>query len=213
MIKKNIKVRWIKSKNDIIYNFEMFQKESNILFITGLVGSGKSTLAKKLGKKLNATVIIQDYLSWSDCYNNKECSYFTNLFQKLYPETKEYFKNNEWRKHNLTATQKEEYRRKFDKMIIDYARQNKNKNFIYEDSDLFCKSDISLMINKPIIIKRTSAITSFIRSYKRGKKHNNSFSEKIKYLKRMKHEFYKFYILDLPKLNNFITSLNKHNNK
>ncbi len=51
MIKNKIKVKWLKSKNDIKFNIEKFQKESNILFITGLVGSGKSTLARKLGEE------------------------------------------------------------------------------------------------------------------------------------------------------------------
>lgn len=32
------------------FNIEKYQKESNILFITGLVGSGESTLAKELGE-------------------------------------------------------------------------------------------------------------------------------------------------------------------
>lgn len=127
MMKYNFKVNWIKSKKDIVFNLDKYQKEKNLLFITGLVGSGKSTLAKKLGEKYNATVIIQDYLAWSDCYNN-ECTYFVDLFQRKYPETKEYFKNNEWRKNNLTNKQKDSYRKKFDKMVIDYAKENKEKN-------------------------------------------------------------------------------------
>ncbi len=46
-------------------------------------------------------MIIQDYLAWSDCYNCEECTFFVNLFQEIYPETIEYFKNNEWRKNNF----------------------------------------------------------------------------------------------------------------
>lgn len=213
MIKNNIEVNWLKSKNDIKFNIEKFQKESNILFITGLVGSGKSTLARKLGKEYNATVIIQDYLAWCDCYNNKECIYFVKLFQKLYPETIVYFKNNEWRKNNLNSSLKDEYRKKFDKMIIEYAKENKTKNFIYEGSDLFCKSDIGLMENQPIIIKRTGAILSFIRSFKRGNKDNNTFKKKFYYLKRMKGEFKRFYVDDLPRLNDFIVNINRINNE
>lgn len=209
---KNMKVRWLKSQKDIKFNIEKYQKKSNILFITGLVGSGKSTLARKLGKEYNATVIIQDYLAWSDCNNTKECTYFIKLFQKLYPETKDYFKNNEWRKNNLSTTLKEDYRKKFDKMIIDYAKKNKKRNFIYEGSDLFCKSDINLMVDQPIIIKRTGGILSYIRNFKRGNKDNNTFKKKFCYLKRMSWEFKRFYIVDLPKLNDFIANLNKMNN-
>lgn len=130
-----------------------------------------------------------------------------NLFQKIYPETKEYFKNNEWRKNNLSNAQKEDYRKKFDKMILNYAQENKDKNFIYEGSDLFCKSDMNLMVDRPLIIKRTSAITSFIRSFKRGNKDNETFKQKIDYLKRMKWEFNRFYIQDLPRLNSFIINI------
>ena len=96
----SINVEWLKSNKDIQYSFEKYRNEDNILFITGLVGSGKSTLARKLGKKYNATVITQDFLAWSDLNNTKECTFFVNMFQKLYPETIDYFKNNEWRKTN-----------------------------------------------------------------------------------------------------------------
>lgn len=126
---------------------------------------------------------------------------------------KEYFKNNEWRKNNLNTAQKEDYRKKFDKMIIDYAKENKTRSFIYEGSELFCKSDIDLMVKQPIIIKRTGAILSYIRSFKRGNKQNNTFKKKIYYIKRMKWEFKRFYIVDLPKLNDFFVKLNKINNE
>lgn len=198
------KVNWISSKCDLIINLEKYNSKENILFITGLVGSGKSTLAKELEKKYNATVIIQDFLAWSDCYNCEECTFFTNLFQEKFPETKEYFINNEWRQNTLTKEQKIYYRQAFDQMIVDYAKDHNNSLFIYEGSDLFCKSDINLFKNKPIIIKRTSVITSFIRNFKRGNKNNNNLKMKLNYLKRMTKEFNQFYIQDLPKLNNFI---------
>ncbi len=207
----NFKVRWLKQKKDITINMDLYRKETNILFITGLVGSGKSTLAKELGKKYGARVVVQDYFGWSDKYDNEECSFFVGLFQKKYPETKDYFKNNEWRKNNLTREQKNEYRMKFDKMVVDYALENKNEIFIYEGSDLFCKSDINLMVDKPLIIKRTAALTSFIRNYKRGNINNDSFKKKIQYIKLKKYEFKRFYIQDLPKLNSFIEEINCKN--
>ena len=200
----SMNVNWLKSKKDIESNLKKYRKEDNILFITGLVGSGKSTLARELGKKYNATVITQDFLAWSDFYDSKECTFFVQMFQKLYPETKEYFNNNEWRKNNLTSEEKNDYRIKFDKMVVDYAKENKDRLFIYEGGDLFCKSDISIINNHPIIIKRTSAIKSYIRNYKRGNHDNNSLKKKIQYLKRMKYEFKRFYVKDLPKINKFI---------
>lgn len=103
---------------------------------------------------------------------------------------------------------KNDYRRKFDKMVVDYAKENKDRLFIYEGSDLFCKSDISIMKNHPIIIKRTSAIKSYIRDYKRSNHGNNTIKKKLEYMKRMKYEFRKFYVQDLPKLNGFIERLN-----
>lgn len=200
-------VEWLKSKQDIQYNIERYKNDDNILFITGLVGSGKSTLARNLGKKYNATVIIQDFLAWSDFNNSKECTFFVNLFQKLYPETINYFKNNEWRKNNLSPEEKKAYRIKFDKMVIDYANENKDRLFIYEGSDLFCESDINIMKNHPIIIKRTSAIKSYIRSYRRSNHDNNTIKKKLEYMKRMKYEFKRFYVQDLPRLNKFIKNL------
>ena len=205
---KNLFVKWLKSKEDIKYNIEKYKKEDNILFITGLVGSGKSTLAKELGKKYSATVITQDFLVWSDHNNSPECTFFVNLFKKLYPDTINYFKNNEWRKKNLTIEEKNDYRRKFDKMVVDYAKENKDRLFIYEGSDLFCKSDINMKKDHPIIIKRTSAIKSYIRDYKRSNHGNNTIKKKLEYMRRMKYEFRRFYIQYLPKLNRFIEILN-----
>lgn len=185
------------------------KKEDNILFITGLVGSGKSTLAKELEKKYSATVITQDFLAWSDHNNSQGCTFFVNLFQELHPETINYFKNNEWRKRNLTVEEKNDYIRKFDKMVVDYVKENKDGLFIYEGSDLFCKSDINMMKNYPIIIKKTSAIKSYIRDYKRSNNGDNTIKKKLKYTRRMKYdEFRRFYIQDLPKLNRFIEILN-----
>lgn len=207
----NLFVKWFKSKNDIEYSIEKYSNSDNILFITGLVGSGKSTLARELGKKYNATVVIQDFLAWSDFNDSEECKFFVALFQQLYPETKTYFENNEWRKNNLTPEEKNKYRRKFDKMVIDYANKNNNKLFIYEGSDLFCKSDINIIKNHPIIIKRTSAIKSYIRNYKRSNHNNNTIKKKLEYIKRMKYEFKRFYIQDLPKLNRFIKNLDFYN--
>lgn len=185
------------------------KKEDNILSFTGLVGSGKSTLAKELEKKYSATVITQDFLAWSDHNNSQGCTFFVNLFQELHPETINYFKNNEWRKRNLTVEEKNDYIRKFDKMVVDYVKENKDGLFIYEGSDLFCKSDINMMKNYPIIIKKTSAIKSYIRDYKRSNNGDNTIKKKLKYTRRMKYdEFRRFYIQDLPKLNRFIEILN-----
>lgn len=65
------------------------------------------------------------------------------------------------------------------------------------------------MLDEPIVITRTSAIKSYIRSFKIGNKNNNTLIKKINYLKRMKYEFIRFYIKDLPILNQFIISLTK----
>ena len=108
----------------------------------------------------------------------------------------------------MTSKEKNEYRLKFDKMIVDYVKENKDTFFIYEGSDLFCKSDINIMVDHPIIIKRTSALKSYVRNYKRSNHGNNTLKKKLDYLKRMKYEFRRFYIQDLPKLNNFIKQLN-----
>ena len=83
----------------------------------------------------------------------------------------------------------------------------KKKIFICKGSDFFCKSDINMIKNYPIIIKRTSAIKSYIRSYKRSNYNHNTVKKKIEYMKRMKYEFKRFYIHDLPKLNKFIQNL------
>lgn len=112
-------------------------------------------------------------------------------------------------KEKFNSRGKNDYIRKFDKMVVDYVKENKDGLFIYEGSDLFCKSDINMMKNYPIIIKKTSAIKSYIRDYKRSNNGNNTIKKKLKYMRRMKYdEFRRFYIQDLPKLNRFIEILN-----
>ena len=208
-MKNKIKVHFFKTKEDYKHNLEDYGKKTNILLITGLVGSGKSTLARKLGKEYNATVVIQDYLAWSDCYDDETSKFFVNLFQEKYPETKEYFLNNEWRKSNLSKEEKTEYRKKFDKVIIEYALEHNDHLFIYEGSDMFCKSNPEILAKYPFIIKRTSVFRSFFQSYKRGNVGNKTLKDKLKYVKRMTYEFYRFYIKDLPKLNHFINYIEK----
>lgn len=68
------------------------------------------------------------------------------------------------------------------------------------------------MKNHPIIIKRTSAIKSYIRNYRRSNYNNNNIKQKLAYKKRMINEFKKFYIKDLPKLNKFIKNLEINEN-
>ncbi len=205
------KVNLFFSKKDLIFDFEKFSKnKQNLLIITGMVGSGKSSTAHVLSNKYNATVIIQDWLAWSDYYNSEESKLFLNLFIKKYPETENYFKTNTWRKKDeISSDKKQFYKNKFNKLVFSYAKNNPNELFIFEGSNIFKDINPKILKNYPIIIKRTSSLKSLIRRYKRDftEEHKINLTHKIKYTNMVLKQSKCFHINDRVLLNKFIDNL------
>ena len=56
---------WIMSQDDIYIGYDRWKnKDSNILFVTGISGSGKSTIAQKIAKRDHATYVELDHLAF-----------------------------------------------------------------------------------------------------------------------------------------------------
>ena len=157
------------TKKDIVFNLEDFPKESNVIFVTGLFGSGKSTMGKDLSSALGAVHLQQDWLTWSDVYNDPICDYFVEEFKNKNPETSILFENKWWHGYDhITREQKREYRRRFDRLMFETAVKSKDKIFVFEGASLYNHQyTAELMMDKPIVIKRTGMLTSLKRMCKR----------------------------------------------
>ncbi|HOO68446.1 MAG TPA: hypothetical protein PLC53_03670 [Bacilli bacterium] len=205
-----MKINFFFSKKDLIYNLDNYNNKTNLLIITGLVGAGKSTLARKIASENNATIFIEDWFSWTECYNTKESKDMINLYIKKYPETKEMFDKFLWRKEGIISEDKRKiYRKEFDYFLINYALLNKKKNFIFEGSSIFKYVNPKDIINLPIIIKRTSIIKSIYRRYKRDilSYDKKTVKNKISLIKEILKTMKQFYFDDRKKLLKFCKKL------
>lgn len=198
------KVNYFFSKPDLYINFEKFGKESNLLFITGLVGAGKSTVGKQIAKKYNAVYICQDWFAWKDKYTEELCNELHKELQKRYPETKEYVVKNAFRRKDiLSKEQRRFYLREFENIIKENTVKHPNQLFVYEGSDIFLKTDRNWMKGNPILIKRTSALKSLRQVYIRNYAHKQKYSKR-ECIKLLVDTHIEFHLKHRKKLNQFI---------
>src|SRR5574344_350353 len=149
------------NSDDVYYNIDNWNKDNNILLITGLSGSGKSTLAREISKENNAILIsldnvshyiIRDDKKYKTKYSEDEIK-ILEIFSSKYNDIQFNIQFNNF----------------FD-FIFDYAKDNDDKLFILEGIQIINKNMCKFIKdnNIPIIIKGTSATLSFIRQIKRS---------------------------------------------
>ncbi len=206
----NYKIGKFFTRKDIVFNLSDFPKKSNVLFVTGLFGSGKSTMGKDLSESLGAVHLQQDWLTWSNVYNDPVCDYFIDEFKNKNPETIELFENQWWHGYEyITREQKREYRRRFDRMMFETAEACKEKIFVFEGASLYSyQYTAELMRYKPLVIKRTSMVTSLKRMCKRdlGK-------VSLRGMYKLWKTHHKQWTIGRNKLNSYILQLVKQNGK
>ena len=161
---------YIFSEDDIIVNFEKWQRKSgyNVLIITGISGGGKTTLAYDLGYEYQAEVFQMDWIEHfkflnvpneEGVYNhgmtefikkhNKTFLSDTNKFGKEYSYL--YVKNGLWDCFNSG---------------LEYAKRHPNNLFIFEGIQFpGYFNDYPAIKFFPIIIKGTSVLKSMYRRY------------------------------------------------
>ena len=159
---------YIFNKQDYEQNLDKWKiGESNILFITGLSGSGKSTLSKKLAKENNAIRFEMDGLSHGFDTSN------AGILDKLKERNPEYKRAVEthWKpseKSNLILRNEKRYLlQTVAKDLIKICQDDKDNLYIIEGIQIFGLLNPSYFTDKPVIIKGTSAMTSYFRAVKR----------------------------------------------
>ena len=156
------------SKDDIYINFDKWGSKNNILYITGISGSGKTTLINKLKDEYNCEVISFDNLLMSYRKNKEYDQYITKYIKT----------------HNVKMTTWDSddtvyESRKFLDWFNKESKKYGDKLFIIEGFQIFDFYEGWEFKDKPIIIKGTSAIHSWIRKNKRLLE-NNKYTNKNK---------------------------------
>lgn len=204
------KIGLIFSKKDYIYNIENYGKSYNLLFVTGMVGAGKTTLSKKIANEKNAIILSQDWLTWSEVYKeNKLAMKILNEFYKKCPKAKEAAKNNLWHRKLLSIKEQKKIRTEYNKFLIDYTKKNSKQLFIIEGIDIYRIIDLKEIIKRGIVIKGTSAISCFIRRYRRDKTIDKEINlkSKFKYIVMVIKESKTFYFKERKMLCNYIDKI------
>lgn len=153
------------------YNMDSWgsDPDHNILFITGYSGSGKSTIAESLKNKrtnvINIDIFMQSVGSFSKAERDPEFSRY------LKESDSDFYKISDPEKYGIKRQTREfgDLLQSFEDSIVDFSKQqyDKGKRVVVEglqltDDTLF--PDKSYFKDKPLIITRTNALASFIRS-------------------------------------------------
>lgn len=189
------KVRYFKNGDNILLNFEKWQKKksSNILFVIGLSGSGKTTAATKIAKEHGAILVSLDDLGTEKGRRIKivkQCQ--DNISKDFIKEYKNKDKQNKLYKQILGD-------------VLDAAFADGDNLYVFEGIQIYTSSDGEPFKNDPIMIINTSMVNSILRRFKRESK-----SGKIEWSKELQNEFFKlirWYIDSVKDLNKFKSSL------
>ena len=170
---KNVNESVFMNKDDYYFDFDKFESgESNILFVTGLTGSGKSTIGRSFASKYHAEYVELDLMD--PCSNlcsqsldeikkdksNKVIYEYLSSHKSVYERLKSgKMRNDEIFLNNV----------RFISFVRSYANKHKDTKFIVEGLQLYEYCTFRKTIIKPMVIKGTSVLTSFIRKVKREK--------------------------------------------
>ena len=173
LLNSNVNESVFMNKDDYYFDFDKFESgESNILFVTGLTGSGKSTIGRSFASKYHAEYVELDLMD--PCSNlcsqsldeikkdksNKVIYEYLSSHKSVYERLKSgKMRNDEIFLNNV----------KFISFVRSYANKHKDTKFIVEGLQLYEYCTFRKTIIKPMVIKGTSVLTSFIRKVKREK--------------------------------------------
>ena len=195
-----MKIYLFKSQKDLYINFE---KDTNMIIVTGISGSGKSRTSLALQKKYNYELLSFDFIfDWE--FERKPSSFEKEIlkeFKKKYPE----FRNS---KNNTKS--KIEVCNCFYDFIADYIL-SKNIKIIIDGAYFLNEINFEKIKNERIILKRTSIIKSIIQRTNRNKKHiiaqNYSLFKTYRRIFGMYGESIKKSIIWKKLINNFIEKI------
>lgn len=209
-----IKINFLFNKKNIVWNIEKYNRDNNILYVTGLSGSGKTTISNSLANKFGAQLFELDHLEGFFGKYKNDNSIIHSLTEKFLNknlELKTIIKKGNY--FDLKINNFQEYvkwTQKYIRYLEEYALSNKNL-FILEGTQLFKCVDTKHFYNKPFIIVRTSSIWSLIRRLKRHykidkKNHKKNFF--TKHLWKLLNDSKRLHFKDYYHLNEFLKKFN-----
>lgn len=189
---------FLKNNEDFYYNIDKVDNGTNkVIYVTGHSGSGKSTLLKELNERYpNLIGISGDYIVvailrnladeipdvW-DLNKNKVKNKIGDIPYSFL------LSNQSWKNISLTGDKSKDFNNPeiaqyFYDFIIWLENESKkskynNNIFAVEGLQVITVPDLNFYNDKPLIIKGTSALTSYMRKQKRDLSHDTSW-DKIK---------------------------------
>lgn len=204
--KNKYKSHIFKTKSDLYVNFE---KDTNMIIVTGISGSGKSKTSNELKSKYNYEIVSFDFI-FNYEFERKPSSLERKLlkeFKNKYLQYKDYKKNTE---------NKTEVCNCFFDFISEYLKEN-NIKIIFDGAYFLDRISFDKIKNERIVIKRTSIIRSNFQKVNRNKKYlihpNISIIKKSKSILGMHFECFKQIINQKKKVNKFLKKCEKLNIK
>lgn len=188
-----MKIYLFRNQDDYFYNFD---RNTNLLIVTGIPGSGKSYTSKELSNKYNYEIVSFDYLF---DYEVKKPSMIEQLlidnFISLYPEYSNFNKN---RNNKYIVCNK------FYDFVLDYVVNN-NINIILDGTYFLKEISFNKYKNQRVIVKRTSFILSIIRETRRDilRQYTYDISLLKKLVRSIKLFIYSIFELSTVKYQNF----------
>lgn len=193
-MKKSIKL--LKDHVDFYFNFD---KDTNMIIITGLSGSGKSYNSFKLSKEFNYPLLSFDFLFDYEERDFKvlEKEIICHFLEK-YPKYKDFQTNRSREKEVCNC-------------FFDYVKQSvekENIHLIIDSAYFFQNIPIEKFSNQRIIVKGTSLIHSVIRANKRDV--TSQYYKNISLLKKLVRTFKIpiISLLDIPTIKKNYESIN-----
>lgn len=197
---------------DVFINLDEWKAEPghNILYITGLSGSGKSTITQELAKKNEAIPFPLDGLDEGIDVSGK---HIIDKIKKKYPKYKKYVEavKNNTLEDEFTCDEVDKIYAEALAEALSIIEADSNNKYIVEGIQIYIYMEPDYLYNKPVIIKGTSAIQSFLRRMRR-----HSDDGKINWTEELKNDFIgmvNWYRVDMESSKHLRNSLIRNSNK
>lgn len=193
------------SSEDIYIKYDEWGKssENNMLFITGFSGSGKSTLGSKIAKEHDAVYCNIDY--FHSGRPDLSDPFIKDIFDRC-PEYKKYCKEVvEGTSQPYTSESFKLLQKIIAAMIESAENHYPNKKYVIEGFQLYAYCPAEYILDKPLIVKGTSALKSLLQRLKRDNEHILHLNPIVTYLQIMR--YYKWYVSDNTKIKKLIQTI------
>lgn len=166
---------------DCVINLENFEQGLfNFILVIGLPGSGKGTFGRKLAEKYGAIHIELDIFDQCGNMTEQEIKGLGSPYRDYILDTKKgqwYWKNAK----TLSLNEKLQGNHDFIEFVIAYCKVRRSNMFVIDGTPIYAAMEPNEISNYPIIIKGTSAQSSFVNKVSRdlGKKSKDKLHSNV----------------------------------